>query len=145
MLSPLRLLRARLIGGSAALAVFSLSVFGIMATEGQAAGEYQAPKVEDLSTLKDRALECEGAGYRNTKFVFDDKSRRIGEIRMCTKGNSDEAFADAQHLALELKRAHDAYRNGEPNSAPVGDRVETAASFEEIVKTLEARLSDRRD
>lgn len=143
MLSTMRFLRTHLTGRSAAIAVFSLSVFGIMATEGQAARENKATNVVDLSTLKDRALKCDSVGYKSTKFVFEDESRQIREIRMCTNENSTEAFADAQHLASELKRASDAYRRGEPQSAPGGDHVQRPASFEELVKTLETELSSR--
>lgn len=132
-----------------------------MATEGQAAREYRAANVEDISALKDRALKCDGAGYKSTKFVFADESRQIRELRMCSKENGTEASADAQHLATELKRASDAYRVDEPQSSPLadmlesqafpvnnhlargGDHVKGLASFEVIVKTLEDDLADR--
>lgn len=109
MLSSKRLLRPRLTGGFAAIAVFSLSVFGIMATEGQAARERQAADVKDLSALKDKTVKCDGEGYRSMKFAFADESRQVREIRMCTKGSSIEASADAQRLASELRRASDMY------------------------------------
>jgi hypothetical protein len=139
MLSTMHLLSTRLTGGSAAIAAFSLSVFGIMATEGQAAREYQATSGGDLSTLQDRAVNCDSTGYKSRKFVVGDEGSQIREITMCTKGSSAEAFADAQHLASGLAQAR-AVNN---RSAPVGDQIGRLTSFEEIVKMLEAELSTR--
>lgn len=139
MLSAMRLLSTRLTGGSAAIAAFSLSVFGIMATEGQAAREYQATTGKDLTTLQDRAMNCDSAGFKSRKFVVGNEGSQIREITMCTKGNSAEAFSDAQHLASGLAQAR-AVNN---HLAPVGDQVGRPASFERIVKMLEAELSTR--
>lgn len=139
MLSAMRLLSTRLTGGSAAVAAFSLSVLGIMATEGQAAREYEATSGKDLSTLQDRAMNCDSTGFESRKFVVGHEGSQIREITMCTKGNNAEAFSDAQHLANGLAQA----RAVNSHSAPVGDEVGRPASFEEIVKRLEVGLSTR--
>lgn len=160
MLSTMRLLRTRLTGGAAAFAVFSLVLLGVAATEGQAAGDNQAHNGEGQSTT----LRCDGAGYESKKFAVGDKNSQIREITICAKGNSSEAFAHAEHLAIALTRASNEYRGGSDlrssaladspesqartpvnHSAPAGDRVGSPASSEELVKMLEDRLSVRPD
>jgi hypothetical protein len=83
---------------------------------------------------------------------------------MCVKDDGTEAFADAEHLASGLVRASNEDRGGgEPqsaelagsresqartvnnHSAPVDDHVGRPASFEELVKSLEAKLPRRPD
>jgi hypothetical protein len=153
MLSKLRLSCTRLTGGTAAIAAFSLAILGIAGTEGQAAGGYRADNGKRLSSPQDRALNCDAAGSESRRFVVGDETSQIREIRMCTKANSTEARAEARHLASGLMQASIEYRGGgEPQSSELAasriskdGQVGKPASFDELVKMLEANLATRPD